>query len=125
MNKRTLKEQEYQLIALKYRHEKQSLSLFLEVLLGILVTFLLLTYVHIVAAGFFASWSILTVYSIFKKYRRYLHEYVDFKLEMELMLLRGPNAPGFLGKLNRAVADGEKELARMEKEMKDNDGNDT
>ncbi len=121
MNKRTLKEQEYQLIALKYRQEKLSLSFLLEVILGSLVTFSLVMFVHPIAAAGFASWSILTCYSIFKKYRRYLNEYVDFKLEMELMMLRGPNAPGFLGKLNRAVAEGEKELARMEKEMKDDE----
>lgn len=121
MNKRTLKEQEYQLIALKYRQENWNTKFLMEVILGSLVTGLLLMYVHVVAAGFFASWSILTCYSIFKKYRRYLNEYVDFKLEMELMMLRGPNAPGFLGKLNRAVAEGEKELARMEKEMKDDE----
>ena len=86
---RTLKEQEYQLIALKYRHEKFSTSFLLEVVLGLLVTCLLAMYVNIVVASFFASWSIITCYSIFKKYRRYLNEYVDFKLQMETMILRG------------------------------------
>jgi len=89
MNKRTLKEQEYQLIALKYRQEKLSLSFLLEVVLGLLVTFLLVMFVHPIAAAGFGAWSILTCYSIFKKYRRYLNEYVDFKLGLETMILRG------------------------------------
>ena len=84
--KRSLKEQEYQLLALKYRHEKLSTNVLLELILGILVTFLLLMYVHVVAAAFFASWSILTVRSLFKTWRRYLNEYVDFKIDFDIMM---------------------------------------
>lgn len=117
---RTLKEQEYQLIALKYKSISAGKSFIMEMLVGIIVTYLLLQWNSYVAA-LVGAWICVGVFSCYKEWTKLAVMYVDFKLEMELMMLRGPNAPGFLGKLNRAVADGEKELDRMEKEMKDDD----
>jgi len=116
---RTLKEQEYQCTALKYRSLSSFYELLLEIIVSCGLTYVMLLW-HWVPAGLVGAWGIMSTIKCFTKWQRHAREYRNFQADFDAMMFRN-RTRAFLDKINKAVEDGEKELSRMEQEMRDDE----
>ena len=106
MRERTLKEQEYQVVALKYRAEAAFSRIWVELGLGSWIVFGLL-HLHWIAASLVGAYSILGVINLSKRWLVVRYEYVTFKSEFDQMVMLGdPNT--LPGKIMASVKEGEK-----------------
>lgn len=85
---RTLKEQEYQLLALKERSEKECLGFLLEIFVGIVATYVAMLWHNIPAAMVGAAF-ILSSWNCFHRWRWALTAHVQFKNDFDAMVTRG------------------------------------
>ena len=88
MRKRTMKEQEYQLIALKYRAEALLFRVLAEVGLGGWIMYGLLQW-HWIPASLAGAYSILGVWNLTRMWYASHYEYLVFRQEFEEMVAKG------------------------------------
>ena len=88
MRKRTMKEQEYQLLAMKERAEKECLGFLLEIFLGIVVTYVLLLW-HNIPAAMAGSLFLMSTWTCFHRWRLAFALHKQFKHDFEEMVARG------------------------------------